>query len=321
MPLTATARVPVVSIGNLARGGRGKTPVAALVARLLIAAGERPAILSRGYRRRLRGDGVVIVSDGQHVVADLDRSGDEPLLLARLAPGAAVVVHEQRAMAAAVAERIANASVHVLDDGFQHTSLKKDIDIVLVSPDDLGGRPLPFGRLRSPVSALAMAHAVIIDRASDAADLEVGRIRRVASEHTRIFHLERSLGEPVPLEPERPAPAGLKAAGSTRRVVALGGIARPERFADALRQSGWDVAALVSFSDHHRYQRRDLERVVAALASTDAAAVLTTEKDAVRLLGLRPLPFPIASVPLEVRVEPAPAFQEWLVTRVREARA
>jgi len=93
--MSATSRrAPVVSIGNLAMGGRGKTPVAALVARLLLAAGEKPAILSRGYRRRHPVDGVVIVSDGQHLVADLDRSGDEPLLMARLAPGAAVLVHE-----------------------------------------------------------------------------------------------------------------------------------------------------------------------------------------------------------------------------------
>ena len=314
--MSATSRrVPVVSIGNLAMGGRGKTPVAALVARLLLAAGERPAILSRGYRRRHAVDGVVIVSDGQHIVADVDRSGDEPLLMARLAPGAAVLVHEQRAMAAAVAERAIGATVHVLDDGFQHTSLARDIDIVIVTPEDLAGRPLPLGRLRSPVSALANADAVIVDAGTGAAELEVGRIRRVVSERTRIFHLERALGAPVPLEPERSAPRG------STRVVAFAGIAGPDRFREALRSSGWEVTELVAFPDHHRYRRKDLDRVAAAVASTGAEGAVTTEKDAMRLLRLRPLPVPILSIPLEVTVVPGPEFRDWLVTSVREVRA
>ncbi len=133
-------------------GGRGKTPLAALVARLLVAAGERPAILSRGYGRRTREDGVVIVSDGTHMLADLDRSGDEPLMLARAVPGAAVLVCEQRAIAAALARRVLGATVLVLDDGFQHRSMRRDLDLVVVAPEDLRGRRAPFGRLReSPV--------------------------------------------------------------------------------------------------------------------------------------------------------------------------
>jgi tetraacyldisaccharide 4'-kinase len=305
-------RAPVVSIGNLAMGGRGKTPVAALVARLLVAAGEKPAILSRGYRRRAPDDGVVIVSDGQHILADLDRSGDEPLLLARLAPGAAVLVHEQRAMAAAVAERVTGASVHVLDDGFQHASLGRDVDLVIVNPDDLTGRPLPLGRLRSPVSALRNAHAVIIDGSTDDAR---ARVASVVSPQTTVFELERRLRGPTPIEPERAWPS------ADRRIVAIAGIAGPERFEAALRTSGWDVAALLAFSDHHRYERKDLDRIRAAMESAGAVGALTTEKDAVRLLRLRPLPVPIASVPLEVEITPAAAFRDWLVTRVREARA
>lgn len=311
--MSATSRrAPVVSIGNLAMGGRGKTPVAVLVARLLLAAGEKPAILSRGYRRHHPVDGVVIVSDGAHIVADVDRSGDEPLLMARLARGAAVVVHEQRAMAAAVAEQMTGATVHVLDDGFQHRSLARDIDIVIVDPDDLTGRRLPFGRLRSPVSSLASAHAVIVDRATDGARAAVAR---AAGPTARIFDLERTLGDAAPLEPDRGWPGG---AG---RVVAFAGIAGPLRFADALRQSGWEVAELLGFADHHRYERKDLDRVAAAVAATGAVGAVTTEKDAVRLLRLRPFPVPIASIALEVNVVPAEEFRDWLVARVLEVRA
>ncbi len=142
----------------------------------------------------------------------------------------------------------------------------------------------------------------------------------MVSERTRIFHLERALGAPVPLEPERSAPAGLTA-GSSTRVVAFAGIAGPERFREALRSSGWEVTELVAFPDHHRYRRKDLDRVAAAVASTGAGGAVTTEKDAMRLLRLRPLPVPIASIPLEVTVVPAPEFRDWLVTCVREVRA
>jgi len=119
--------VPTVSVGNIAMGGRGKTPVVAHIARLLIEAGERPAILSRGYRRRRPEDGAVIVSDGTHILADIDRSGDEPLMLARMVPGAAVVVCEVRTVAAALASRVLRTTVNLLDDGFQHRAMRRDV--------------------------------------------------------------------------------------------------------------------------------------------------------------------------------------------------
>jgi tetraacyldisaccharide 4'-kinase len=305
---------PVISVGNLAMGGRGKTPVVALVTRQLLEAGERPAILSRGYGRRRVEDGAVVVSDGVHRLADLDRSGDEPLMLARLLPGAAVVVCEMRAIAARVAERRLGATVHVLDDGFQHTSMARDTDIVIVAPADLRGRRLPLGRLRSSVRSLRRADAVIVDGAADDPIREA--IRAAASPATpAIFRLHRSLGEPVAMEPERPWPAG------RGRVVAMAGIAEPARFAHALRDAGWDVAQTVAFGDHHRYRRRDLDTVAAALHATGAIGVLTTTKDSVRLLPFRPLPVPVAAVPLEVTIEPSATFAEWLIGRLRSGRA
>jgi tetraacyldisaccharide 4'-kinase len=310
----AARGAPVISVGNLAMGGRGKTPVVALVTRQLLAAGERPAILSRGYGRRHREDGVVIVSDGRRRLADLDRSGDEPLMLARMLPGAAVLVCEVRAMAARLAETRLGASVHVLDDGFQHTSLARDVDIVIVAPADLRDRRLPFGRLRSSVKALARADAVIIDGADDPA------IRQAIADAARpampaVFVLRRSLGAPVAVEPERAWPDG------RGPVVALAGIAEPERFAQALRGAGWDVVHTAAFGDHHRYRQVDLAGVAAVVARTGAVGVLTTTKDAVRLLPLRPLPVRVAAVPLDVTIEPAGAFAEWLQARLREARA
>ena len=298
---------PCLSVGNLAMGGRGKTPVVGYLARLLLDAGERPAILSRGYGRRRPEDGVVIVSDGRHITADLDRSGDEPLMLARAVPGAAVLVCDVRAVARAVAERAIGATVTVLDDGFQHRAVPRDADIVIVTPDDLRDRRVPFGKLRESVSALRRAHAVIVDGDPKDADLRPFT--------GPVFALRRSLGVPVPIEPDRGWTPG-----SNGTVVAVAGIARPERFAQALGASGRAVARLVAFRDHHRYRRRDLDTIATAVRETGASMVLTTEKDAIRLRPLRPLPVPMAAVPLEVTVEPAAEFRAWVLARLREAR-
>lgn len=296
-----------VSVGNLAFGGRGKTPLVAMLARHFLARGERPAVLSRGYARRRAEPGAVIVSDGRHLLADLDRAGDEPLMLARSVPGAIVVVCDVRAIAAALARDVLGASVLILDDGFQHRAVARDVDLVVVTPEDLTGRRAPFGRLRESVSALARAHAVIVEGPAPAT--------LAAAPHAALLSLRRAIRPPVPLDSSLPLP--------DRRgpVVALAGIAQPERFTRALEAAGWTVSRLLAFRDHHRYTRHDLDAIVRAVREAGATAVLTTEKDAVRLLPLRPFAVPIAAVPLDVTVEPAAEFAAWLDARCREARA
>jgi tetraacyldisaccharide 4'-kinase len=270
------------------------------VAAMLVDAGERPAILTRGYGRRQRDEGVVVVSDGTHLLADVDRAGDEPLMLAREVPGACVLVSEQRALAGALAERVLGATVHLLDDGFQHLALARDIDIVIVSRADLKDRAMPLGRLREPIEALACADAVITDEFPDSTAYR--------------FSLHRTVGDPVRLEPDR---------GWTchdRRVVALAGIAEPARFTRALSAAGWHVVDVLDFSDHHHYSPRDLSRI-AVRAARAQAPVLTTAKDAMRLLPMRPLPAALAYVPLAVTVRPETEFRTWLFDRLREARS
>jgi tetraacyldisaccharide 4'-kinase len=292
----------VISVGNLSFGGRGKTPLAAHIARMLVEAGERPAVLTRGYARRRREDGVVVVSDGTRVLADVDRAGDEPLMLARDVPGACVLVSEQRALAGALAERALGATVHLLDDGFQHLALARDIDLVIVTAADFTERAMPFGRLREPIGALAWADAVFEE--ANEPERRAGRLS---------FTFTRTLGHPVPLEPERDW------ASPDRRVVALAGIAEPARFTRALSAAGWQVVETLAFADHHRYSAADLSRLAAAAARAQAP-VLTTAKDAVRLLPKRPLPAAVAYVPLAVAVQPQAAFRTWLLDRLREAR-
>jgi len=210
---------PVISIGNISMGGRGKTTLVAHVARLLVAAGERPAILSRGYARADRADGVVVVSDGHHLLADVDRGGDEPFMLARQLPGVAVLVSEDRVLAGRLAERAFGATVHLLDDGFQHLTLARDADIVIAAPEDIGGQPLPFGRLREPPAALSRADVVI---ASDDSNDIVTRYMQAAG-GPAVFTLTREVGDPRSID-------GGTAVTGRGPAVAFSGIASPESF-------------------------------------------------------------------------------------------
>ena len=287
-------------------GGRGKTPLVAYLARTLLAAGERPAILSRGYGRRRVEDGVVVVSDGDHVLADVDRAGDEPLMLARSLPGAMVLVCEQRAMAASLASRTLGATVLLLDDGFQHRAMHRDLDLVIVSSSDLRARRLPFGPLREGPGALRRAHGIVID--GEMADADRGKLPVPA------FVMRRKLGIARPLESRHSSPA------PRAKVVAVSAIAQPERFSQALAAEGWEIARTLSFRDHHRFSATDLAAIAAAVRDTQAAGVLTTEKDAIRLLAFRPLPVAISVVPLVVTFDPPRAFDTWFSARIQEIR-
>jgi tetraacyldisaccharide 4'-kinase len=305
---------PVISVGNLRVGGTGKTPTVAHIARVLLAMGERPAILSRGYARKSACDGVVIVSDGHRLCADLDRSGDEPLMLARAVDGARVLVSPDRYLAGRLAETHLGATVHLLDDGFQHLALARGTDLVIVSADDLAdARTLPSGRLREPLAAASAAHAVLVPSATQ----EQARTVAASLGVETAYRLERRTGEPRPLDA-----VGASAAARTRApVLAAAGIARPDRFFEELRAAGWDVKRTMSFRDHHRYSRADAASLVEAARSAGARAIVTTEKDLVRLLPFRPLMLPVIWLPLAVEIEPAPTFRAWLAARLAAERA
>ena len=303
---------PVVSVGALAAGGSGKTPVAARVAALLAAAGERPAVLSRGYGRRRPRDGVVVVRDREAVRAGVDEAGDEPLMLARALPAAAVVVAEDRYLAGRLAETLLGATVHVLDDGFQHFGLRRDVDLLLLSERDVADpRTLPRGRLREPLEAALAADAAIVETP------DAGAARGLAARAgiERAFHFTRRL------LPARAAGSDAQVAPAPEEpLVAVAGIARPQQFFDALRSAGYALAATAAFRDHCPYGARDVARIGRLAAAHGAAHVVTTEKDLVRLLPHAPFRFSLLAAPLQVDIEPADAFGAWLGERVKQAR-
>ena len=295
-------RHPVISIGNLAVGGRGKTPMAALVARLLREAGEHPAILSRGYGRTEPVDGVVVVRDRAAIRADLQRAGDEPLMLARQLPGVSVLVCEDRYLAGRLAEHHLGATVHVLDDGLQHLQLDRDVDIVMVGHDDAANPvTLPTGRLREPLDTLVVADAIVAD---PGVEIETAGIP------APVFRARRTQGDAV-------IEGGVFTSGPA---FAVAGIANPSAFFAQLEASGHQLAGRQAFADHHPYSERDLAGITAKARAAGASCVLTTEKDYVRLLPFRPFPLPVAVVPLTIEPAPLPEFHSWLIASLRAAR-
>jgi len=307
---TLHLRQPVISVGNLRVGGTGKTPTAACLARLLVERGERPAILSRGYARQQPGPGVTVVSDRTRVLSDVAHAGDEPLLLARALPGVPVLVCADRFAAGQLAETRFETTVHLLDDGFQHVKLARDIDLLLADERDLDDRVLPAGRLREPLSNASVAHALIVPGGSaDAA-------RAVASQLGigEAFWTVRELGALTMLRQTDRVPE------PGDGLFAVAGIERPERFFDDLRATGRRVLGTRVFRDHHAFTNADLAAIIAAARAAGATAVVTTEKDAVRLEALVPPGLPFASVPLHTRIEPADGFASWLMARLAAAR-
>lgn len=275
---------PVVCVGNLTVGGTGKTPMVIMVARRVVAAGRKVCILLRGYGRA--GTTVEVVSDGRDLLLDWQQAGDEAILLGRLLPGVPIVVGGDRAEAGKVALRRFGPDTILLDDGFQHRQLHRDLDLVMVDATDPfgGGRLLPRGRLREPVVALRRAHAIILSRTDQAPGL-AGLRRR----------LEQIVpGAPQILTRHRPAGLANLAAGEdrpleslrNRRVLAVSGIANPAGFHRTLTDQGAVLASTLAFPDHHPYGPADLARVQAAAREAGAEAIVTTEKDAVRMAGL-----------------------------------
>jgi tetraacyldisaccharide 4'-kinase len=289
--------VPVICLGNPTVGGGGKTPAALTVGRLLLAAGARPFFLTRGYGGRLAGP--LRVDPAVHSAAEV---GDEPLLLARLAP---TIVARDRVAGAQIARR-AGAGVIVMDDGFQNPALVKDLAILLVDGRrGIGnGLVLPAGPLRAPLDAqLERAQAVVIVGATNggAAVLAAAHRHGLATFHGR-------------LEPD----AKTLAAIGPRKVLAFAGIADAEKFYATLSEAAVAVAARASFPDHHRYSAADAQTLLAR-AAAENLMLLTTEKDLARLSGnpaLTALAARASSLPVRLVIDEEEAFAAMIRARM-----
>jgi tetraacyldisaccharide 4'-kinase len=293
--------LPVVCIGNPTVGGAGKTPLALAAARMLIAAGEQPVFLSRGYGGGLKGP--MRVDPSLHRAEEV---GDEPLLLARVAT---TVVARDRVMGARVA-RVTGASVIVMDDGFQNPSLAKDFSVLVVDARRGVGnaRVIPAGPLRAPLGIqLDRAHALVV--------VGLGLAGAVPAADARA--------RDIPLFQARVVPdAGFIAALGGGRVLAFAGIGDPEKFFATLADAGVAVAATRRFDDHHRYTQAEA-RALCDEADRDSLVLVTTEKDMVRISGedaTAGLAARAQALPVTLAIEDEARFKLLLQERIVAAR-
>ena len=271
--------MPVISVGNLTFGGTGKTPTVIALARDLVRMGRRPAVLTRGYKRVDDEQVVVVGPEPRQTASEV---GDEPLEMVRRLPGVPVIVDADRARGGAEAQRL-GADVVLLDDGFQHLRLERDLDLVLIDAGDPwgGNRMPPLGRLREPLAALERADAVLITKAP--ADW-----RPVAAEIERVIDLVAPKLQ-VFVSRVRPRRVNVPGEGwlgpevlTGRRVMAFAALGRPDGFADTLAETGADIVETRWFPDHHAYTDQELSEIVDQAVAASAIPV-TTAKDAVKL--------------------------------------
>jgi tetraacyldisaccharide 4'-kinase len=307
---------PVVSIGNLTVGGTGKTPAVELAVRTLMELGHRPGVLSRGYGRR--GGGVQIVADAASIRLDAEEAGDEPFLLARRLPGVPVVVGPNRYEAGRVARARFGVTSIVLDDGFQHRTLRKDLEIVMARAAQPwgNGRLLPGGPLREPLAGLGRAHLVV---ATGAQRLdEASEVKETASRLAPSVPVLTAVHVPTEcFESSSMRFVTLAAIGGTR-LLAFAGIGAPAGFRRTLREAAATVVDFQEFGDHHWYTREDLTRLERRATEMRADAFVTTEKDWVRLRPLRALQRPVYV--LSVRLQLTSGESYWRAAFERVAK-
>lgn len=268
---------PVISIGNITVGGTGKTPVTAYIARILLERGHRVVVLSRGYGGSLEGH-TVVVSDGDTVMLGPGECGDEPFLLASTLPGLMVVIGTDRYAAGMLAMQQLSPDLFLLDDGFQHLQLHRDLNVLLLdcSRPFGNGWTLPAGLLREPLSAVQRADLVIHTRCRE------GELSSTPLPGVPNCYARHRISELVPLTGGIPIPAAVLA---EKKVLAFAGIAEPARFFDDLRALGLNLAHTIRFPDHACYSEADIAAISEAWHTCGAQAAITTAKDGVKLRG------------------------------------
>jgi tetraacyldisaccharide 4'-kinase len=282
-------RGPVISVGNLSTGGSGKTPFVMLLGELLRARAVKFDVLSRGYGRKSRGVQMVDPSGRP------DDFGDEPILIARKLQ-MPVIVGDDRYEAGQLAESKFGPQLHLLDDGFQHRGLRRDFDIVLITPQDATDHLLPAGRLREPLNSLARADALVLASGASANSFPLsGKV---------VWRVRRGIA-PRDVPP---------------RPVVFCGIARPQNFVLQLRAANIDPAAEAFYRDHHAYTEKDIRELVALGEKSESGGFVTTEKDAVNLGGYLSALNPISVVPVRMELADAANALDTMLRTIEERR-
>ncbi len=300
--------IKVIGVGNLTVGGSGKTPVTIMIARMLKESNYSVAMVSRGYGRK-SAEPVQIVSDGSRTLASYPDAADEALLCANELKGVPVICAPKRTSGILAARKLFGARAAVLDDAFSHLSAWRDINILLVDALNPygGGRLLPAGGLREPLTSAARADAVIIARAGEVSpeklkEVESG-ILRAAGRGIPLYHCEI-----LPCDVTDPYGAAHDPANylKGKRVKLLSGIAVPARFEESVKTLGGDVEKHLAFEDHHRFTDEEIRDF---MDDSDGFISLTTSKDYARLPSFARSAFCVLNVRAKIREEEFPSFK------------
>ena len=308
---------PVVSVGNITVGGTGKTPLVAYVAHILLRRGWKPSILTRGYGRRNKAE-MIVLAPGKGRDGDVQEIGDEQALLAQTLPEVPIVICADRFRGGKAAEERFQVDAHILDDGFQHLPLARTVDVLaLDATQSLSDwNLLPAGRQREPLSALRRAQIVVLTRTDSANSQTLQALVFKVHPAAQIFRSRTSLlgwrealnGEAISIDDIR-----------TQKVAAFCAIGNPRAFFTDLRRWGFRLAAEDVFPDHHVYTGEEIQRLVAGARKNGAAALLTTQKDAVKFCRDWTPQLPILACEIEAQILNCEDFERALLTYLEKA--
>lgn len=313
-------QTPVISIGNLTLGGTGKTPLTAFVAGYLIDEGFEVGILTRGYARSDTRQARVLVSDGTQVRATLAESGDEPWMLARQVPQAKILVGKHRFRNGQWLEQHSPCDVFLLDDGYQHFQLKRDLNILVLDATDPfgGGEMVPFGRLREPLYALKRADVILVTRADRPFDQDELEAILAACEVTApviyTYHDVTGLHE---LGTNRPQAQRLLSGKRVGVVCALG---NPAVFVEDVTRMGAQLVYQKTGRDHHAYTQGDVQQIVTEALAAQAEILVTTEKDAVKLEAFDFVGMPVSVLEIKARIDDEVQLKSLLLRAIVQKR-
>ena len=306
---TETLAAPVISVGNITAGGTGKTPLVEWVCRVLAGQGKKVCILTRGYGRANPRERV-LVSDGTDVFPDAQEAGDEAMVLAhRLLGKAAVISDANRVSAGQGALSHLGSNCFVLDDGFQHLRLARDLDIVTIDATNPwgGGHLLPYGRLREPLSGLSRASCTVITRVDQAGDIEktTSKLRDLTNGRPIFLSRMRTIGT----EPIHPGREELEKA---QPCLAFCGVGNPSSFFRQVKAAGYEIVAQKAFADHHFYTQTEIDKLEQIARQSGAECLITTEKDAVKLRSLQ-FSLPCRALKIEIAIENSAELERLII--------
>ena len=308
---------PVVSVGNLTVGGTGKTPLVLCVANILLRRGWKPSILTRGYGRSSKEE-MIVVAPGAGRRANAQEVGDEPALLARALPEVPLIMCADRFRGGQAAEERFQVDAHILDDGFQHLALARDVDLLALDATEpiSDWRLLPAGRQREPLSALRRAPIVVLTRTDSADPKSLEELVLKVHPAAKVFRSRTNLlGWRDAMSDAAISTEGIRA----QKVAAFCGIGNPRAFFADLRRWGFSLVAEDAFADHHVYTGKEIQQLAEDAGKNGAAALLTTQKDAVKFSGDWTPQLPILACEIEAQIVAAEEFERTLLTYLEKA--